>query len=270
MDNLERGPTKGQMAEEIQPQAAPQGQAPQNPIDPNSGGDQAPKQSDVPEKLQGKTPDELIKMYGEAERKLGEMGNQLGEKKRLESEMAVVLQAIHANPELKSGVEREIAKIAGQDTPTNDKPKVEEGDKTQKQLKQAVEGQVIKEFEKDRGLNTLDAQEKRDVYTKIGDELAEMLDPGGNKTLPQLLDSIDPNKLGTYLDKAYKLANMDGEIEKATKAGMLKARQNEEAIFGAIPSSSGSGGTGGLSTEEKEMAKKLGVTEEDYQKNKQN
>ena len=221
----------------------------------------------VPDNLKGKTSDDLIKMYGELEHKLGAQGTELGQARKFQEEMAVVLKAIYADDRTKQDVERNMRKVMGiseDSSNKNGETKNTQSDETRK----AVEGQIIQDFEGKHGLDTLDPEKKQEVFKKIGDELAEMLDPGGNKTYAQLLDSINLTKLGNMLDKAYFLADRDGIVKKAAESGRMKAIQDRGGIIGNISSSGRSEGKNTLDAEEKLVAGRLGISEEDYLKSK--
>jgi len=221
----------------------------------------------VPDNLKGKDSNDLIKMYGDLERKLGEQGAELGQKRKFEQEMGLVLQAIHADPNIKASVEKELKKIVGVKDPdntaststTDSKP-----DKTTVETRQAVESQILGKFEEKHGLDSLPADKKAEVYKKIGDELAEMLDPGGTKTYAQVLGSVNLMKLPGMLDKALFLAEKDQVIAKATEEGRAKAQVSRAGAIGTIPSFGTSSGGDSLSADERDTAKKLGISEKDY------
>ena len=257
-DKEEKAPEQGQ-AEENAPSAPEGGQAEEK--------DQEAPEKPIPDKLKGKSSDELIKMYGELSSKLGAQGVELGQARQLTRQMQVVLQAIEGSPQAKTLIEAELVKISGKAPEGDKKPDGEV--KTDASVKRAVEGQIIREFEEKQGLTTLNPDERQVIYARIGTELTEMLDPGGTKSQAEVLDSIDLTKLPQMLERALFLANRDGEIEKATKAGMVRAQQNRGGMIGSIPSSGSVSSPGqALTAEEREVARSLSMSDEEYQKYK--
>jgi len=257
------------MPDDINPKAPDEGQAKvtETPSVPEGGQvetGKAPNQS-VPEKLQGKSSDDLISMYGNLERKLGEQGHELGEYKKFRQDMDLVLNAIYADPETKSLVEKNMRKLTGVDKsnqasqPTVD-PRVSE-------TRSAMEAQIINSFAAKSGLDSLPADQRPEVFKKIGDELVDMLDPTGTKTYAQVLAGINLQKLPLLLEKAYFLADKDGMIDKATAQARAQFQQNASAAIGSMSAVGGSNEER-LTPEERQTAKKLGVSEADYLKYK--
>jgi len=230
---------------------------------------EAPKQS-VPDNLQGKSTTDLVKMYGELERKLGEHSSELGESRKFKQEMGVVLQAIYSDPNLTEAVKKEILKISGQETkPDEDKkPTSSVSEDSIKEIRRVQEQTIMKGFEDKYGFSGLDSEKKQEAYNKVGDALLNLLDPGGKKSRDEVLDSIDLTRLPYYLDNAYYLANRDGELEKAGKEGMARAMQNRGGMIGGIPSSGSVSSSDSLTTDEREVARKMGISDQDYLKNK--
>ena len=259
MDEDKKIPEEGEIKEEKKevPPGSESGETPEKKEAP---------ENKVPENLKGKEPGELVKMYGELERKLGEQGHELGEKRKFEQQMSLVLQAIYSDSEMTERVKAKIAELSGQKPKGDTKEtKIETKDT---ETRQAVEAQLIREFENKTGLSNLDSEKRGEVNQKIGQELAEMLDPSGKKTYAEILDSIDLSRLPTYLDKAYKLADLDGEIQGVVQEASVKARQNSNAAIGNIPSGGISASDVTLTPAERETARKMGIPEEDYLKNK--
>lgn len=236
---------------------------PSSPTDGQTQDKGAPEKTVVPEQLKGKSQDDLIKMYGELERKLGEQGSELGQSRKFQEEMSVVLQAIYADPKLKTSVEEQMERVMGRGKTEPDK-KTTPADET----REAVEGQILREFEVRNGLDLLEATQRQQLYQKIGDELRDMLDPGGKKSYAEVLSSVNLTKLPQMMEKAYYLADREGTIKKAVQAGVLKAKESQAGMIGGISASSGGGNQKMLTPEEKQAAEKLGISEDDYLKSK--
>jgi hypothetical protein len=216
----------------------------------------------IPDKFKGKSIEDVIKAYGEAEKKLGEHSKEVETVRKQLSEWEALGKVIQGNPELEKQVRKEIANLTGKKEESEDKGKDKKpvADDTRK----ATEAIIISNFEKDKGITTLDPEKQKELYLKISNELADMLDPGGNKSSQEVLEGISLNKLPNYLEKAYRLATIGDEAEKARMEAYTKARQNNEAIIGSIPYSGGNSETIQLTPEQREVAKKLRIPEDKY------
>lgn len=263
------------MAEENDNNKAPdkdkaEKEAPPTPEGGQADEKEAPEKKDIPEKLQGKSAEEVAQMYVNLEKKMGEHSSSVEEAKKLKEDMGLVLQAIYADPELKTGVEKQLRKVMGLEQPSKDegedtkKTQDKEEKTTQDDTRRAMEKYIIRDFEDKKGLNHLNQEERQTLYKRIGNELVDMVDPGGNKNYGEILDSISLEKLPAMLDKAYQLANQDGEIEKATKKAAAEARESQAGQIGSLPSSGTSTDAIRLTPSEKEAAKKLGVSEDKF------
>ena len=230
---------------------------------------EVPKQ-EIPESLRGKDTTELVKMYGELEKKLGEHSSELNQARQLKADMSTILQAVYSDPTLTNQVKEQIRKVSGIESKEDPKKENKETSpvKADTETRRVLEGQIVREFENQYGLTNLSPEKRQEVYQKIGTELIDLVDPGGNLTLPEVISSINLEKLPKYLANAFKLANLDGDIEKATSEAQLKARKNAQGVIGSIPSSGSVSEELEMTPEERETAKRLGITEEKYLKNK--
>jgi hypothetical protein len=173
---------------------------------------------------------------------------------------------LEADPELFKQVEKSIEKFSGKKTDTTVNDQVSE---EIKDTKSATENQIVTGFEQKYKLDILPTEKKTALQGKIGKELAEMLDPGGKKTIKQVMDSIPLTRLPVYLEKAYRLATIDDRDEQIRAKAVLDARINAEASFGSSQSQSLSTKEGSLTDQEKKTAKKFGISEEKYLAQKQ-
>lgn len=214
---------------------------------------QVENQEDLPEKFQGKSSSEIAKSYLELEKKLGQYSQT---QKELE-EWRALGQVIKNDPELVKALE---SKVATQQKSDEGKANGQPKDDT----RSAVSNNIVNQFEKEKGLDQLEPDKRKDMHQRIGNELADMLDPGGNKSTREILESINLSKLPQYLDKAYRLATMNDQAEQERLKGLAQARQNSEAEFGSMRASSGKSEKKSLTPEEEATAKKLGITPEKY------
>jgi len=218
----------------------------------------------LPEQFKGKTAAEIAKSYIELQKQYGKHTQDVSKTREELAKWEKLGQVLEDDPELYKQVEEAIDKLSGKksDTIENDQaPQI-------KDIKVTQENSIINEFEKDFGINSLSTEKRQALHEKIGTELAEMLDPGGKKTVRQVMDSLPLPKLRTYLEKAYRLATDGDREERARMQAFLENRQNNEASFGSIPSSSVSSKQGQLTEAEKVTAKKMGISEEAYLKQK--
>jgi hypothetical protein len=238
---------------------------------------EAPLQDSFPDKLKGKSPEEIVKIYGELEKKLGEQSSEVKQARDTQEKMNLVLQAIWRNPDLYRGVEREIQSLASGDAVLTDrKPSEfsagEEGKEEAGKPKEAskgnderryLENQIISEFQRKFGLERLPAQERQELMQKVSTTWANMLDPKGRKTKQELLSSVELDTLPTQLENAYWLSHK----ESLARGGQP---YQDVASVGSMPTGSGKSEEGeALTPKEKETADKLGVSPDRYIKRKQ-
>lgn len=245
---------------------------PQKTEDLPEGGESTQEQ--LPERFKGKSAQDIAKAYTELERKLGQQSTEVGQT-RQESEKAkqqlqqweALGKVIQSNPALYYQIEGEIKKISAKQ-PSGEQqntviPAIQK-DVTDSKL--ALQNQIFERFENKYGLDGLSKDEQDSLKQRVGKELMEMR---GAKDVPAALAGIPLDTLPTFLDKAYRLATSSDDKERARLQGMVDARKNNQAAFGNIPSGSIRENTTELSPEEKKVAKRLGVSEDKYLKQKQ-
>ena len=215
----------------------------------------------LPDNYKGKTVADIAKMHQELEKKLGEQSSELGTSRKQLEQWKQIGDFIKKNPRLQKAVQEEIERLNGQggDQP-NGGQKSEGSDDT----RIATESLVIADFEKRYGLGSLPKDKREKLNEAIGKELADIVDPGGRKTVAEAIRTIPVHRLSTYLEKAYRnVASADRE-ERARSEAFLSAQQNAEAAWGSFPSQQTRGDGVQLSEKQREVARKMGVTEEKY------
>jgi hypothetical protein len=215
-------------------------------------------QDDVPEKFKGKSAGEIAKSYLELEKTLGTKAKNEKEAREQVQQWEQLGKVIESNPALYKQVEDEITRSASKTSPTTT-PKRDD-------TRIALENQIITRFEEERGIQGLEGEKKQQLHSRIGEELKDMLDPGGTKTVNEVLSNIPLDRLPRYLNNAYKLATAGDKDEQARAEAILEARQNREAVFGAIPSSGIKGKTKTLTPDQQRVARRMNMSEEDYLK----
>jgi hypothetical protein len=127
------------------------------------------------------------------------------------------------------------------------------------------------DFEATVGIDKLPEAEKQAARGMIGQMIKEMVDPKGNKTIAKVFEEISLVKLPWYLDKAYQLINRDKDISSALERGkneVLSQYEGDRGMMGGMPSSSASSEELRITPKEREVASKMGLSEEEYINNK--
>ena len=270
------------MDENKTPPVAPGSDKGQNPQ--NSGGsgqgNKAPEAPyNLPEKFKGKSPDEIAQAYVELEKKLGEQSSTIEEANRLKEQTSTLISAIYADPDTYKVVEQSIKRYASgeaiperkkhQKTKGDEAPKAEKVDPIVSDLRTNEENRVLNEFFTKYGYTTLDEKTRKDAYAKIATTLAEIVDPGGKRPLKDIMSSIPVAKLGRYLENAHFIANKDSILRQAKDSAVISQSENESGAIGSFASSSKSREPSvTLTNQEREVARKMGISEEKYVKRK--
>ena len=234
----------------------------------------------LPEKFNGKSAEEIAKSYIELEKKLGDQSNTIEEGKKFQAQMDTVLQAIWADPDLYRKVENGVKKFTSGETIPETR-KVEEpkkGDEEPKgaevnpqisDLRVAQENQILKDFQSKYGYSNLSDKERKDSFTRLALALAELVDPSGSKPIKKILSEIPLAKLPRYLENAHFIANKEQVVAQAKRSALLSQQENEAGSIGSFAASSGKTEPSvTLTSREREVAQKMGISEEAYAKRK--
>ena len=234
----------------------------------------------LPEKLKGKSAEEITKMYLEAEKKIGEQSTSVAEAKKLKEQTDVMLRAIWSNPDLYRQVESGInAYLSGEKLPdAREKTKPNKGGEEAKRMevspevddiRKATENRILEEFRSNFGYNNLPAKESQEKFTKTAVVLAELLDPSGKKSVKEIVAGVPLDRLPKYLRYAHRIAHSADVEKQAKRSALASAEENKAASIGSFPASSGkTEGKIKLSDRERKIASAMGISEEDYAKNK--
>ena len=225
---------------------------------------QGASQDDLPEKFKGKSASEIAKSYLELEKQFGEHSQEVKQTRDEIAQWQALGNVIKGNPKLREEIQVEIDRISGKKPDNADKSKPTEP--TRDDTRIALENEIINNFEEKFGLHRLDNEKKKVIDKAIGTELAEMFDPGGTKPPSEVLRVIPLDKLSRVLEKAYRLATLDDEKEQVRSQAYLDAKLNNEAKIGSMPSSGAQSETIILTPEQREAAKRMNVSEENYKK----
>lgn len=231
------------------------------PVDP-----QVPVNTGITTKdIEGKTSDEIVKLYAQKAEESGKTQAELeslrNQKKSLDEyynntapfvevlveDEGIRKQAIDAyykkHPEAKPV----------ESTPAPQTPQTPVNDDTRKTLVD----QIVSGFEKDTGIATLEPDKKKEMHQRVGQELFELVDPGGTKTYQEIISSIPLNKLSKYFDKAYKLATINDKPVDNSMVGT--------GIFSSTPSAGGQPAEAvNLTPRDRELAQQMNVPEDKW------
>jgi hypothetical protein len=221
----------------------------------------------LPDKFKDKSVEEIVKSYGELERKLGEQGASLKELKQLKQDRDILAKAITSDQELYKKVEAAVLKESGQtDTKTGQDGDGEAGktDPQVAELRRTAENRAINDFTAKHGLNDLEPEKRKETMKKVGQALSEMVDPGGTKNTAEIMSSIRLDKLPAFLENAYVIAHKDAYMDKGS------SQTQDTASIGRMSSSGKSGKpVDGLTDRERAVSEKLGIKPEEYAKQKE-
>jgi len=210
----------------------------------------------VPEKFQGKSPEQIVEMYTNLEKKFGEHSKEVNEAKKYLQEREVINKVLSEDKELYSMFEKRLKNLYDPKSESDGEVKP---DPVVTDIRRSEENRAIADFQKNLGIDKLDKEKRSEVMKKVSNELAEMLDPGGNKNIGQIISGVSLSNLPKLLENAYFLAYKDNLVDKGNLDPDL-------ASIGSIATASSgkSDPINSLTEREKEIAEKLGVKPEKY------
>ncbi|MGH2613201.1 MAG: hypothetical protein ACRDFB_09180 [Rhabdochlamydiaceae bacterium] len=261
------------MADEELKNSDPQGQSAHNSQEPADAAQSQEIQDQLPEKFKGKSAGDIAKSYLDLEKKLGEQSDynqtkaQLTDRTKQIQQWEALGKVIQANPALYYQIESAIKN----QTPSQ-RSQVQPDNKSELELtdvKLATQNQIIGQFEGRFGINDLPTEDRDSLKQRVGRELHSLVDVKRSKPFEQVLAEIPLDQLPLYLEKAYRLATDDDDKERQRMKGMLEARKNNQAAFSNNTSRSIATNQTELTSEEKNVARRLGIGEEKYLKQKQ-
>jgi hypothetical protein len=234
--------------------------------------DEAPLE--VPEKLRGKSVEELAQQYQNLEKKLGEQSAEVNEARQIKKDSEILLSSIYSDPTRYKQVVDWMKDYLGGGKTDDPKGSGEAGTESQStetpktdDTRRVLQNQILTDFYRKHGLDKLPDDERKGEQTKLATAFADLVDPGGTKPVQQLLNGVPLDKLPKFLESAYVLAN----AEKLAGQGrdILTAEENRQASIGSLSATSGTGGESTtLTPEERAVATRMGISAEDYLKSK--
>lgn len=199
-------------------------------------------------------PVKLAKSYKDSRKGLSEQGEKLKEAEQFRQQATPVLQTIYGNPDLYKKVveamtpkeEEEAKKSTTEPQPD---PRVDE-------IQGMEETRVIADFEKESGINDLSDEEKEKARKEVGAIMQRWIPKGSRPSLQQL---------PVYLKDAWKIYSSENDVKpKQDKPDLTLGFGTPRAAQAAIEKM----GVDSLSPEERKAAERMGLTVEDYLKEK--
>ena len=233
-------------------------------VNPGTGVTVTTQEAPVQDKFEGKSAEEIASAYKALETKLGEQSKEVGqtraqlaELQNTQQQLNYILSVIGNDPKLYKEVDTAVRKSAGQGVQESQSFVPDD-------TRRALESQIINDFRARKGITTLPTDQQKDLDTKIGAVLLDVLDPGGRKTVPQVLNEVSLQKLPRLMEYAYTIVSSPQVIEQAKAQALAEKEAAEAGAIGGIPSTGGSTTEISLTREEREIAKKMGMAPDKY------
>jgi len=243
------------MADEIKEEKKTPPEAPKE--EDKSKKEPAPKEDTWQEIMVGKftSPEELAKGYKELEKKFGKQSEEVRQAQEFATIVQPLLDEIRTDPELFKMLDERLRKRSEPTEPSEAKAKGEEKATAQDEMRSVASDLILARFEERSGIEKLPPDERRAIRQSIGDIVY--------KLTGQSFANVDLRRLPEVLENAFVLVKEKGLIDKSKLEALISAKGVEEAGIPSVPSSPGKAETA-LTSEEAEIAEKLGLAREQY------
>ena len=207
-------------------------------------------------------------MYLNLESEFGKRGTELNGQKKDMEEMQGFISKFKENPEKlfeqNQQIQQQELKVPESKVQTKEESSEESNsDPKVEQMRNAFINTSISDFKKNFGIEKLSKEKSDSLMQKITDQFADLADPSGTKNTQQILAEMDVNNLSKTLENAFWLVQKD----TLKDGGPIDPDLSSIGGMSANLSTGGSGGSK-LTAQELKVANSLGVSEEDYLKNK--
>lgn len=212
-----------------------------------------------------KSMNDFWSSYREAEKKISTQGGKLKDAERFEQDVAPILDVIYHDEKLLNSIR---TKLSGKSMKPQNNQTNNDGDKGQQQdapvadteARGILQGQIVKDFESNRGINSLDEETQKEVRKEIGKYMGKWVTPG---------ETIPLEKLSGFLEDAYDVAIRRNKKLKETLEAVRHDNKNVNAEFSS-QSTGGSQKEGDikLTPKEEEVAAKMPGGREAYVRGK--
>jgi phage terminase small subunit len=156
--------------------------------------------------------------YREAEKKISNQGQTLGQARKFEESVVPILRIIRENPELLKAVQSKLggSTMTGQGETNNNQESAD------KDVRTATESMIVSKFESAHGLNNLDEESRQEVRATIGKHMAKWVKPNQRIPLDQLEGYLE-DALVIAQTRDKKLGKMLGDIQQQDEHGKLSS-----------------------------------------------
>lgn len=216
------------------------------------------------------TPDSKIDPIALA-KELGEKETQLKQLTEFSKNAAPIFQIIQEDPAILKQIDEALKKKAGVADP---KPEDKKEDKPATPDPLAVESrqynviQAVNQFLKDEGIDKLSPEDSQKVQQMVAKQLGELVDPQGNKTLPQIFNDINLTKLPQFLKNSYNLVKLQMQDSKDPILQSINKDPNMGVLGSMASGDSINPDEIVLTDKEREVAANMGISPEKYLENK--
>ena len=213
-----------------------------------------------------KTVKDLEESYGELEKKMGnwkEKEDRLSELEAFEKQATPIVNFLWQDEDtLKKFRDHVTGNTVTKETATKgtegkDYNLTAEANQV-RELVASQESKIVADFEAKYGIDKLEPERQKEVRQTIGKQMAEWLSGRAKPSLSEL-----PN----YLEKSYVLINAEKVRESGKVEGFVEALKSQSGAIGNMSSSTSVSDSVGLTSEQKKVAHRMGISEEDYAKN---
>lgn len=203
------------------------------------------------------SPEKLAKTYKDATRGLSDQGQKLKEAEDFKNTVTPLLKAVYGNPELYKQATAEVKKLLGHQETNDEETKVVQDPRVDG-LENLEEQRIIDSFEEKSKISQKSEAEKETIRRELGSIMRNWLGPNSRPSL---------NQLSVMLSDAwdiYKVKNNVKEEEETPQYNLnlgFGTPRAAQAIIDKMDVSS-------LTPEEQKAAERMGITSEEYLKEK--
>lgn len=219
-------------------------------------GDTAKKEStpDVSDLTKGKyrSAEDLAKAHSELESKLGEQGREVQQSREFQAIVQPLLDVIRNDPELFKAVDEKMRNLEPETKKEKDKKEV--SPENLRDVRDTAADLLLARFEEKHNIDKLPVEDRKRIRSNIGDKIYEMTG--------QNLNGVDLRRLGSVLENAFDLVKAKTD-DKSTLETLAAIQKANEAGMPSVPASSGKTETT-LTSEEADVAERLGLSREQY------
>lgn len=207
-----------------------------------------PKEFDSPEKL--------AKSYKDARKGLAEQGQRIKDSEEYQQRTEPLLKVIYGNPDLYKKVVEEVKNVYNAEQSDQSTNKEEVRDSRFDELAGLEEARVIKDFESSIKLNRKSTEDQAKIRKEIGGIMQRWIPANSKPSIQQL---------PTFLEDAWEIYKSKNDIEEVEEEPSINLGfGTPRAAMASIDKMD----VGTLSQQERKAADRMGLSYEDYLKEK--